>query len=234
MCLDWRWAMPLAASDVLPPAAATAETHVPWAITFHDPLANQIVANVPLHPTQLYEMLVELANCLFRYGLSVATRFEGEIIGAYMIIYGIARYFIEFFRGGPGSWRVPRVHVRNPGHCHPAGHRRGLLWMRRVPLRQPAKLASVRERERELAISGAIKAWPCQCCWLVPSISRPGLHASYLTLTILRPRGRISHFGRPSSTRLDWRWRRNTPPLPGSCARELKLAPPPCANRLLT
>ena len=29
-------------------------------------------------------------------------KFEGEIIGTYMIIYGVARYFIEFFRGDPG------------------------------------------------------------------------------------------------------------------------------------
>ena len=44
------------------------ETHVPWAITFHNPLANEIVGtplNVPLHPTQLYEMVLELCNCLF-------------------------------------------------------------------------------------------------------------------------------------------------------------------------
>ena len=47
------------------------ETHVPWAVTFHNPLANQIVGTplgVPLHPTQLYEMVVELANCVFLVG----------------------------------------------------------------------------------------------------------------------------------------------------------------------
>ena len=41
------------------------ETHVPWAVTFHNPLANEIVGtplNVPLHPTQLYEMVVELGQ----------------------------------------------------------------------------------------------------------------------------------------------------------------------------
>ncbi len=80
-------------------------THVPWAVTFHNPLANEIVGTplgVPLHPTQLYEMVVELANCLFLVWLLRRKKFEGEIIGTYMIIYGVARYFIEFFRGDPG------------------------------------------------------------------------------------------------------------------------------------
>ena len=84
-------------------------TNVPWAVTFHNPLANEIVGTplgVPLHPTQLYEMVVELANCLFLVWLIKRKKFEGEIIGTYLILYGIARYFIEFFRGDPGRGEV--------------------------------------------------------------------------------------------------------------------------------
>ncbi len=46
--------------------------------------------NVPLHPTQLYEMVVELCNCVFLVWLLRRKKFEGEIIGTYMIIYGVA------------------------------------------------------------------------------------------------------------------------------------------------
>ena len=45
---------------------------------------------MPLHPTQLYEMVLELCNCLFLVWLLRRKKFEGEIIGTYMIIYGVA------------------------------------------------------------------------------------------------------------------------------------------------
>ena len=60
------------------------ETHVPWAVTFHNPLANEIVGtplNIPLHPTQLYEMVVELANCLFLVWLIRRKKFEARLSG---------------------------------------------------------------------------------------------------------------------------------------------------------
>ena len=72
------------------------ETHVPWAVTFTNPLANSISdtpLHVPLHPTQLYEMVLELCNCLFLVWLIRHKKFEGEIIGTYMIVYGVGRYF---------------------------------------------------------------------------------------------------------------------------------------------
>ena len=103
------------------------ETHVPWAVTFHNPLAKEIVGtplNVPLHPTQLYEMILELCNCLFLVWLIRRKKFEGEIIGTYMIIYGMGRYFIEFFRGDPGRGQVPGLHVRDAGDRVMPGDRR--------------------------------------------------------------------------------------------------------------
>jgi phosphatidylglycerol:prolipoprotein diacylglycerol transferase len=78
-------------------------TRVPWAITFTDPVAALNVGtplNVPLHPTQLYEAGAEL---LILIGL-IATegkgrRFPGRTFWSYMLLYGVSRFVIEFFRG---------------------------------------------------------------------------------------------------------------------------------------
>ena len=123
------------------------ETQCPWAVTFKNPLAEQIVGTplgVPLHPTQLYEFVLELANCLFLVWLVRRKKFEGQVIGTYLIIYGIGRYFIEFFRGDPGSRTAFGVHERHPGNRAVLVVAGGLLWLRRVPLRQTPKLASAR------------------------------------------------------------------------------------------
>ena len=123
------------------------ETHMPWAVTFHNPLAAQIVGTplgVPLHPTQLYEMVVELANCVFLAWLIKRKKFEGEIIGTYMILYGVARYFIEFFRGDPGRGEFLGFMSGTQGIALLLVIGGGLLWMRRAPLRPPAKLATAR------------------------------------------------------------------------------------------
>ena len=122
-------------------------TNVPWAVTFHNPLANEIVGTplgVPLHPTQLYEMVVELANCLFLVWLIKRKKFEGEILGTYLIIYGVARYFIEFFRGDPGRGQLIGFMTTTQGIALLLVVVGGLLWMRRAPLRPPAELATAR------------------------------------------------------------------------------------------
>ena len=137
------------------------ETHVPWAVTFHNPLANEIVGTplgVPLHPTQLYEMVVELANCLFLVWLIKRKKFEGEIIGTYLIIYGVARYFIEFFRGDPGRGQFLGFMTTTQAIsiCLVIGG--GLLWMRRAPLLQPAELAGTSPVSRPAKVAPAVKA----------------------------------------------------------------------------
>jgi phosphatidylglycerol---prolipoprotein diacylglyceryl transferase len=80
-------------------------TEVPWAITFRNPYAAENVGtplNVPLHPTQLYEAGAELLIL----GLLLATEkkgrpFPGRTFWAYMFLYGISRFIIEFYRGDP-------------------------------------------------------------------------------------------------------------------------------------
>ncbi len=95
---------------------------------------------VKLHPTELYEMVVEVINFLVLYWLVRHKKFEGQVIGLYMILYGIARYFIEFFRGDPGSGEVFGGFMTGTQLIAllmvVAG---GVLWVVRVKLRPPSQ-----------------------------------------------------------------------------------------------
>jgi phosphatidylglycerol---prolipoprotein diacylglyceryl transferase len=85
------------------------ETHHFWAVTFTNPLANQITGtplNVPLEPTQLFEAAVELANFFFLMWLLRRRKFDGQVFGAFLFIYGVARFFLEFIRDDPGRGSV--------------------------------------------------------------------------------------------------------------------------------
>src|SRR4029078_1142424 len=74
-------------------------------ITFHNPYANENVGtplNVPLHPTQLYEAGAELLILVFLLATEKQGRpFPGRTFWAYMCLYGISRFIIEFYRGDP-------------------------------------------------------------------------------------------------------------------------------------
>ncbi len=79
------------------------ECHLPWAITFTDPIAEQNVGvplHVPLHPTQLYEALglTVLLVLLLRFEKA---RFSGQTFGWYLIGAAILRGTVELFRGDP-------------------------------------------------------------------------------------------------------------------------------------
>jgi len=117
----WRHRMPVwTVTDVFAPAIALGhvvgrigcllagccfgrQTEVPWAITFHSDFARQNVGTplgVPLHPTQLYEAGAELLIL----GLLLATEkkgrpFPGRTFWSYMLLYGVSRFIIEFYRG---------------------------------------------------------------------------------------------------------------------------------------
>jgi phosphatidylglycerol:prolipoprotein diacylglycerol transferase len=76
----------------------------PWAVTFNDPLARQqsgTPLGVPLHPTQLYEVATNTLIFLTVLWLFRRKTFDGQVLGAYFFLYGVARYFLEFFRDDP-------------------------------------------------------------------------------------------------------------------------------------
>ena len=77
-------------------------TTVRWAVTFTDPDAAQVGGaplGVPLHPVQLYESAVCLV--LFAVLVRMARRkhVDGDLIVAYTMLYAVARFALEFFRG---------------------------------------------------------------------------------------------------------------------------------------
>src|SRR5262245_1306209 len=78
---------------------------VPWAVTFTDAYANRHVGtplDVALHPSQLYESLA-----CFLVFLAPRKRFAGQVVLTYALLYSVARFGLEFFRGDPdrgGAW----------------------------------------------------------------------------------------------------------------------------------
>ena len=78
-------------------------TDVPWGVEFGE--AAHRITGVPLgvhlHPTQLYESFATLLIFLFLYWLHRRKRFDGQILGAYAVLYGLTRFTIEFFRDDP-------------------------------------------------------------------------------------------------------------------------------------
>ncbi|MBV8207681.1 MAG: prolipoprotein diacylglyceryl transferase [Acidobacteria bacterium] len=117
-------------------------TRLPWGITFSNPLSLAPL-NVALQPTQLYEFLVELGNFAILWWLLKHKKFEGQIIGTYLFIYGVARFFLEFLRDDPGrgsvfggalsATQLISIFLVIAG---------GLLWLRRAELQQPTRAAA--------------------------------------------------------------------------------------------
>ena len=80
-------------------------THVPWAVTFTNPLAALNVGTplgIPLHPTQLYEAGAELLILgVLLWTERKGRPFAGRTFWLYMLLYAISRYVIEIYRGDP-------------------------------------------------------------------------------------------------------------------------------------
>lgn len=78
-------------------------TDVPWAITFTDPHAAANVGTplgIPLHPTQLYDAGAELIILgLLLFSERKGRPFAGRTFWSYLLLYGISRFVIEFYRG---------------------------------------------------------------------------------------------------------------------------------------
>jgi phosphatidylglycerol:prolipoprotein diacylglycerol transferase len=75
-----------------------------WGVTFTNPLANSVSGtplNVPIQPTQLFESAIEFVNFIILLAMIRHKKFEGQVIGAYLFLYGVARFFIEFIRNDP-------------------------------------------------------------------------------------------------------------------------------------
>lgn len=78
-------------------------TGLPWGVRFTQ-LGHEITG-VPidehLHPTQLYEALATLLLFFLLFWLHRRKRFSGQVILFYAVLYGTARFLIEFVRDDP-------------------------------------------------------------------------------------------------------------------------------------
>lgn len=88
-----------------------AECHRPWAVTYENIEAYQLVGvplGIPLHPTQIYEAIAELVIFTITYRLYMKNPPPGRVIGAYLVLYPFARFLVEFVRSheqaNPFGW----------------------------------------------------------------------------------------------------------------------------------
>jgi len=98
---------------------------LPWAIQFpnqsnawHQQHAQGLVGatdrSLPVHPTQIYESLLNLALYAGLAWLYRRKKFDGQVFATYLVCYAILRSFVEMFRGDYpeyqrhlGGWVTP-------------------------------------------------------------------------------------------------------------------------------
>lgn len=80
------------------------ECHLPWAITFplvvdSDGVMRFPHNGVPVHPTEIYDSLLNLCFYLFLAWLFRRRKFDGQIFATYLVGYAVLRSLVEYFRG---------------------------------------------------------------------------------------------------------------------------------------
>jgi phosphatidylglycerol---prolipoprotein diacylglyceryl transferase len=81
-------------------------TSLPWGVTFTNPYSHDVVGvplGVKIHPTQLYEAAAEAVIFVFLYLRYPKKRFDGQILGWYLMLYPTARFLVEFLRSHEGE-----------------------------------------------------------------------------------------------------------------------------------
>lgn len=78
-------------------------TKLPWGIKFpfHGGKPHPF-ADIHVHPTQIYEAILNLANFLILLLIWRKKKFDGQVFSLYLINYGIIRFFVEFLRNDGG------------------------------------------------------------------------------------------------------------------------------------
>lgn len=81
---------------------------LPWAVTFPSEsgiYASMNIPSTPIHPTQIYESLLDLALFIFLLLVRKKLKYQGEVFYLFLFFYGMIRFFVEFFRfhDNPGA-----------------------------------------------------------------------------------------------------------------------------------
>ncbi len=77
------------------------ETTLPWGITFpDDSLASYLYgSHHHIHPTQIYEALINISIFIFLWFYTKRKKFDGQIFCLYAILYAFGRFLVEGLRG---------------------------------------------------------------------------------------------------------------------------------------
>jgi phosphatidylglycerol---prolipoprotein diacylglyceryl transferase len=83
--------------------------HVPWGVTFSDTYTGATIGTplgTPLHPSQLYESTAAFLVLALLLWLSRRKSFHGQVALAYVALYSLIRFVLEFWRGDAerGLW----------------------------------------------------------------------------------------------------------------------------------
>lgn len=90
----------------------------PWAVRFTNPEVKEfsnVPMNVPLHPSQIYEAVGDLAIFAVLFRLYNPTSRPGGIFSLYLILYSLLRFLVEFYRHHdqpPLFESLPLVHTQ--------------------------------------------------------------------------------------------------------------------------
>lgn len=111
---------------------------MPWAIRFPDeryPDSNPPVLTPPSHPTQIYGSIFNLIFFLILCWWEKRRRPDGELFYAYIGMYGLYRFVVEFFRvGGTAdniSARFPFTITHIVSVLMMAAALAGIVWLRK-------------------------------------------------------------------------------------------------------
>ena len=87
---------------------------LPWAVTY--PVGNINGApTYPVHPTQLYDSLLNIFLYLGLAWLYRRKKFDGQVFAAYLLCYAVTRSIVESFRGD-----YSQLHIHSALHLTPA------------------------------------------------------------------------------------------------------------------
>lgn len=116
----WKYRLPIwKIADIIGPALALGQgfgrigcfssgdgfgraSTLPWSVTFQNEYAHNLTGvplGTPLHPTQLYESILDFFNFFILFIILKKKKFDGQVFSLYIINYSLIRYFVEFYRG---------------------------------------------------------------------------------------------------------------------------------------
>jgi phosphatidylglycerol:prolipoprotein diacylglycerol transferase len=133
-----------------------APTDLPWAFRFHDPpVTGPLTA--PSHPTQIYASLINLGIFAALWAMAMRKTRPGQVFFAYLALYSIYRFGIEFLRKGYTAkvWLGGLTQAQIGSLVLLVLAVALYAWASRAKSAAPEKLEVAHPRKREVANKGA-------------------------------------------------------------------------------